>query len=184
MGSLAGRDGSHSIHLFSTRWSGVDMVAVPAELTYGLERIAMFVQKIDNVYDLEWVGQVLYGDVHHMSEVEGSTYNFEVADVEMLFKLFNMFEAESKRTLDSGLLLPAYDCVLKCSHTFNVLDARGAISVTERTGYIGRVRALASACCTLNTSSKEADGFPLARKFKRCQSKRRRTDNDFARSSF
>ena len=144
---------------------GVDMVAVPAELTYGLERIAMFVQKIDNVYDLEWVGQVLYGDVHHTSEVEGSTYNFEVADVDMLFKLFNMYEAESKRTLESGLLLPAYDCVLRCSHTFNVLDARGAISVTERTGYIGRVRALASACCRAYLKQREAKGFPLSSKF-------------------
>lgn len=144
---------------------GVDMVAVPAELTYGLERISMFVQKIDNVYDLKWVGQIRYGDVHHASEVEGSTYNFEVADVDMLLNLFNMYEAESRRVLERGLLLPAYDCVLKCSHTFNMLDARGAISVTERTGYIGRVRALAGACCRAYLKQREAKGFPLSGKF-------------------
>ena len=149
------------------QFGGVDMQLVPAELTYGLERIAMYVQKVDNVYDLQWVGDVSYGDVHHRSEVEGSTYNFELADTDMLFKLFGMFEAESSRVMESGMVLPAYDYVLKCSHTFNILDARGAISVTERTGYIARVRALASACCRAYLAQRERMGFPLAGKFGR-----------------
>jgi glycyl-tRNA synthetase alpha chain len=97
--------------------------------------------------------------------VEGSTYNFELADTDMLFKLFGMFEAESSRVIESGMVLPAYDYVLKCSHTFNILDARGAISVTERTGYIARVRALASACCRAYLAQREHMGFPLAGKF-------------------
>jgi glycyl-tRNA synthetase alpha chain len=144
---------------------GVDMDLVPGELTYGIERIAMYVQKVDNVYDLEWSGKVKYGDVHHRSEVEGSAYNFEIADVDMLFKLFGMYEAESARILERGMVLPAYDYVLKCSHAFNTLDARNAISVTERTGYIGRVRALASACCKAYLKQREDMGFPLMGKF-------------------
>jgi glycyl-tRNA synthetase alpha chain len=147
------------------QFGGVDMQLVPVELTYGLERIAMYVQKVDSVYDLQWVGDVKYGDIHHRSEVEGSTYNFELADTDMLFKLFGMFEAESGRVISSGMVLPAYDYVLKCSHTFNILDARNAISVTERTGYIGRVRALASACCRAYLAQREAMGFPLVGKF-------------------
>ena len=144
---------------------GVDMELVPAEITYGIERLSMFVQKVDSIYDLQWVGDVKYGDVHHMSEVEGSTYNFDVADVDMLYKLFGMYEAESKRILEKGLVLPAYDYVLKCSHTFNLLDARGAISVTERTGYIGRVRTLASACCRAYREQRESKNYPLQHKF-------------------
>jgi glycyl-tRNA synthetase alpha chain len=144
---------------------GVDMNPVPAEITYGLERIAMFVQKVDNVYDLNWVGKVRYGDIHHRGEVEFSTYNFDLADTEMLFSLFNAYEAESTRILDEGFVLPAYDYVLKCSHTFNLLDARNAISVTERTGYIARVRALASRCCQAFTKQREEMGHPLMKKF-------------------
>ncbi len=144
---------------------GVDMEVVPAEITYGIERIAMFVQGVNNVYDLDWVGNVKYGDVHHQGEVEHSTYNFEVADTEMLFDLFNKFEHESKSVLAKGLVLPAYDYVLKCSHSFNLLDARNAISVTERTSYIGRVRALASACCKAYVEQREAMGYPLMGKF-------------------
>lgn len=144
---------------------GVDMALVPAELTYGLERIAMYVQKVNSVYDLKWVGGVTYGDIDHRSEVEGSTYNFEIADTDMLFKLFGMYEAESARALKRGMVSPAYDYVLKCSHTFNLLDARSAISVTERTGYIGRVRALASACCRAYLEQREAMNFPLTGKF-------------------
>ena len=143
----------------------MDMDVVPSELTYGLERIAMFVQKVDNVYDLEWVGDVKYGDVHHKGEVEHSTYNFEIADTEMLFSLFNKYEAESRRVLEAGLVLPAYDYVLKCSHSFNLLDARNAISVTERTGYIGRVRTLAAACCQAYVKQREEMGHPLMGKF-------------------
>jgi glycyl-tRNA synthetase alpha chain len=144
---------------------GIDMDPVPAEITYGIERIAMFVQKVDNVYDLEWVGKIRYGDVHHKGEVEHSTYNFEVSDTEMLFRLFSMYEAEARNALSRGLVLPSYDYVLKCSHTFNLLDARNAISVTERTGYISRVRALASACCQSYVSQREEMGFPLTGKF-------------------
>ena len=143
----------------------LDMDVVPSEITYGLERIAMFVQKVDNVYDLSWVDGVKYGDVHHKGEVEHSTYNFEVASTDMLFQLFSMYEAESKKTLERGLVLPAYDYVLKCSHSFNLLDARNAISVTERTGYIGRVRALASACCQAYVEQRESMGHPLMGKF-------------------
>ncbi|NLI96745.1 MAG: glycine--tRNA ligase subunit alpha [Synergistaceae bacterium] len=144
---------------------GVDMNPVPAEITYGLERIAMFVQKIDNVYDLNWVGRVRYGDIHHRGEVEFSTYNFDLADTGMLFMLFNAYEAEAARMLDKGFVLPAYDYVLKCSHTFNLLDARNAISVTERTGYIARVRALASRCCQAFARQREEMGYPLLKKF-------------------
>ena len=146
---------------------GIDMDLVPAEITYGLERIAMFVQKVENVYDLTWVGQVKYGDIHHRGEVEHSTYNFETADTAMLLSLFSMYESESRRLITSGLVLPAYDYVLKCSHTFNLLDARNAISVTERTGYISRIRSLASACAAAYVGQREAMGHPFANKFVR-----------------
>ncbi|MBI5231888.1 MAG: glycine--tRNA ligase subunit alpha [Coriobacteriales bacterium] len=126
---------------------GFECRPVPAEITYGLERLAMYIQGVDNVYDLTWVDGVSYGDVFLRNEQQYSAYNFEVADTDMLLGLFRTYEAECKRTLDAGLVLPAYDFVLKCSHAFNMLDARGAISVTERQGYILRVRALAKACC-------------------------------------
>jgi len=144
---------------------GIDMDPVAAEITYGIERIAMFVQKVDNVYDLEWVGKIKYGDVHHRGEVEHSTYNFEVSDADMLFRLFSMYEAEAERTLGKGLVMPAYDYVLKCSHVFNLLDARNAISVTERTGYISRVRAIASECCEAYVKQRKEMGFPLMNRF-------------------
>ena len=144
---------------------GIDMENVPAELTYGIERIAMYVQKKDSVYDLEWAGKVNYGDVHKQNEIEQSHYNFEVADTDMLFKLFAMYEKEAGRILDAGFVLPAYDYVLKSSHTFNLLDARNAISVTERTGYISRVRALACRCAEAYRAQREKMGFPLMEKF-------------------
>ena len=144
---------------------GIDMDLVPAEITYGIERIAMFVQKVENVYDLRWVDDVRYGDVHHKGEVEHSHYNFELADTKMLFQLFGMYEAEAGRILDRGFVLPAYDYVLKCSHTFNLLDARNAISVTERTGYIGRIRALAGRCCESYVAQRREMGLPLVGKF-------------------
>ncbi len=125
---------------------GVEVKPVSVELTYGLERLAMYIQGVDNVYDLEWKPGVKYGDIHHKSEVEWSTYNFEVANVDMLVDLFGKYEAESRAAMAAGLVLPAYDYCLKCSHTFNLLDARGAISVTERAAYIGRVRGMAKAC--------------------------------------
>ncbi len=145
---------------------GIDMEAVPAELTYGIERIAMFVQKVDSIYDLVWVGDVTYGDVHHQSEVEHSSYNFDAADTDMLFQMFSMYEGEARKMAEKGLVLPAYDYVLKCSHTFNLLDARNAISVTERTGYIGRVRAIASTCCSAYAQQRREMGYPLMEKFK------------------
>ncbi|MBQ7196204.1 MAG: glycine--tRNA ligase subunit alpha [Synergistaceae bacterium] len=144
---------------------GLDMENVPSELTYGIERIAMYVQKVDNVYDLEWSGKVKYGDVHLQGEIEHSHYNFEIADTDMLFQLFQMYEAEAMRILDKGFVLPAYDYVLKSSHTFNLLDARNAISVTERTGYISRVRALACRCAAAYRQQREEMGFPLMNKF-------------------
>lgn len=152
-------------YTYFQQMGSLDMEVVPCELTYGLERLAMYVQKIDNVYDLDWVGGVTYGDVYLRNEIEQSSYNFELADTDMLFKLFSMYEAESKRVLEAGMVLPAYDYVLKCSHTFNLLDARNAISVTERTGYIGRVRTLASACCQAYVEQRIKMGHPLMGKF-------------------
>ncbi len=141
----------------------IELSPVSVELTYGLERITMYLQGVDNVYDLKWNDQVSYGDVHHQQEVEQSTYNFEKADVAMLLDLFNRYEAESLRVIKENLVLPAYEYCLKCSHTFNLLDARGAISVTERTGYIGRIRNLARACSKAYLNQRESMGFPLLR---------------------
>ena len=143
---------------------GIDLKPISVEITYGIERIAMYLQGIDNVYDLEWTKGIKYGDVHHRSEVEFSVYNFEEADVSMLFELFNMFEKESMRLHEKGLVLPEYDYCLKCSHTFNLLDARGAISVTERTQYIARVRNLARLAAETYCQQRESMGFPLLKK--------------------
>jgi glycyl-tRNA synthetase alpha chain len=134
---------------------GFDLKPISVELTYGLERLAMYIQGVDNVFELEWAPGVKYGDVHYQSEVEWSTYNFEEADVELLYELFEKYEKESKRILDKKLVLPAYDYVLKCSHVFNLLDARGAISVTERTHFIARVRNLARECAKLYLGQEE-----------------------------
>jgi glycyl-tRNA synthetase alpha chain len=140
---------------------GIDLKPVSAEITYGCERIAMYLQGVDNVYDLEWVEGILYGDIHHESEVEFSTYNFEEADVDMLLNLFRMYEKECMRLVQRGLVLPAYDYVMKCSHTFNLLDARGAISVTERASYISKVRNLARLCAEGYLKIRERLSFPL-----------------------
>lgn len=142
----------------------IELAPISVELTYGLERITMYLQGVDNVYDLKWNAHVTYGDVHHQQEVEQSTYNFEIADVQMLLKLFAQYEAEAGRAVASGLVLPAYEYCLKCSHTFNLLDARGAISVTERTGYIGRIRNLARASAEAHLKQREKLGFPLLRR--------------------
>jgi glycyl-tRNA synthetase alpha chain len=139
----------------------IELAPISVELTYGLERIAMYLQGVDNVYDLMWNDTVKYGDVHHRQEVEQSTYNFEKADVDMLFGFFKRYEAESQRTIAEGLVLPAYEYCLKCSHTFNLLDARGAISVTERTAYIGRIRQLARLCAEAYVHQRETMGYPL-----------------------
>ncbi len=138
---------------------------ISVELTYGLERITMYLQKVDNVYDLEWNEHIKYGDVHHQQEVEQSTYNFEKADVNMLLDLFNKYEAEANRIMKDGLVLPAYEYCLKCSHTFNLLDARGAISVTERTGYIGRIRNIARACAEGYIKQRENMGYHMMKKW-------------------
>ncbi len=143
---------------------GVDMQLVPAELTYGIERIAMYVQKVENVYDLAWNDKLNYGDVHHQGEIEHSIYNFDESDPAMLFKLFSMYESEAGRLLEKGLVLPGYDFVLKCSHTFNLLDARNAISVTERTGYISRIRALAGKSAQAYIKQRKTMNYPLTNK--------------------
>ena len=140
---------------------GIDLKPVSGEITYGIERIAMYIQGVDNVYDLEWVDGVKYGDIHHQSEVEFSHYNFEEADTTMLFQLFDMYEKECIRLAEKDLVLPAYDFVLKGSHAFNLLDARSAISVTERAGYIGRVRNLSRLCAEGYVKQREKLGFPL-----------------------
>ncbi|TXG81699.1 MAG: glycine--tRNA ligase subunit alpha [Thermomicrobiales bacterium] len=140
---------------------------VLGEITYGLERLAMYLQGVENVYDLVWAegpaGVVTYGDVYHQNEVEQSTYNFEHSNVEWLFRLFGEFEGEAKRLMAAKLALPAFEMVMKCSHTFNLLDARGAISVTERAAYIGRVRALAREVAQSYFDAREALGFPMVR---------------------
>jgi glycyl-tRNA synthetase alpha chain len=142
---------------------GFEVKPVAGEITYGIERIAMFLQGVDNVYDLQWNKTLTYGDVHHKAEVEWSTHNFEVADIPLQRRLFEEYERESFRLIGEGLVLPAYDYCLKCSHTFNILDARGAISVTERTHYIGRVRALARRVADAYLKQREELGYPLLR---------------------
>jgi len=134
---------------------------VAGEITYGIERIAMFLQGVDNVYDLKWNDTLTYGDVHHRGEVEWSVHNFEAADVSLHLRLFDEYERESRTLIERGLVLPAYDYCLKCSHTFNILDARGAIGVTERTHYIARVRALARRVAEAHLKQREEMGFPL-----------------------
>jgi glycyl-tRNA synthetase alpha chain len=136
---------------------------VLGEITYGLERLAMYLQDKQSVYDLVWVDGVKYGDVYHQNEVEQSRYNFELSNVALQFDLFKNFESEAKRLIEAQCVLPAYEMVLKCSHAFNLLDARGAISVTERAAYIGRVRALARAVAQAYYESRECLGFPMTR---------------------
>lgn len=140
---------------------GIDAEPVAVEITYGLERLASYLQDKENVFDLEWVEGVRYGDVFLQPEYEHSKYTFEVSDPETLFSMFNMYEQEAKKALAEKLVFPAYDYVLKCSHTFNLLDARGAISVTERTGYMTRVRNLARECAAVYLAERERLGFPL-----------------------
>jgi len=144
---------------------GLDCRPVTGEITYGLERIAMYLQGVESVFDLTWtdgpLGRVTYGDVYHQNEVEMSAYNFEHADVPSLFDWFDRCEAESQRMIEQGLPLPAYEMVLKASHTFNLLDARRAISVTERQRFILRVRAMARAVAQAYYDAREKLGFPM-----------------------
>ncbi len=140
---------------------GFDLHPVSVELTYGIERIAMYLQNIDNVYDMAYNRDCTYGDIHHAGEKEWSRYNFEHADVDMLLRHFEDWEKESLRLADMGMALPAYDACLKCSHLFNLLDARGAISVTERVNRILRVRNLAKTCARVWDKQRYELGFPL-----------------------
>jgi glycyl-tRNA synthetase alpha chain len=148
---------------------GLPCKPITGEITYGIERLTMYLQDVDNVFDLvytKWkdrgVERVLtYGDVFHQNEVEQSTYNFEASDAAVLLGQFSVFEAEAKRLTELQLALPAYEMVLKAAHTFNLLDARGAISVTERAGYIGRIRVLARAVAQSYFESRERLGFPM-----------------------
>ena len=145
---------------------GLDCPATLGEITYGLERLAMYLQDVESVYDLVWTErpngeQVLYRDVFHQNEVEQSTYNFEYANTDMLFAHFNDYEKEAARLVEIPLALPAYESVLKAAHTFNMLDARGAISVTERAAYIGRIRNLSRKVAQAYYDSREQLGFPM-----------------------
>ncbi len=148
---------------------GLDCKPVLGEITYGLERLAMYLQGVDSVYDLVWAktldgNDVTYGDVFHQNEVEQSRYNFEFSNAELLFNNFNNYESEAKRLLEAELVLPGYEMILNAAHTFNMLDARGAISVTERATYIGRIRTLARLVAEKYYQSREALDFPLCKK--------------------
>jgi glycyl-tRNA synthetase alpha chain len=140
---------------------GLELDPVSVEITYGLERITMFLGLSKNVYDVEWVEGVSYGEVRHQDELESSRYYFEIADVAFLQDLLDGWEREARRCLEVGAVLPAYECALRCSHAFNVLDARGAVSVTERVGLIKRVRDLAVSCAKASVESRARLGHPL-----------------------
>ena len=141
---------------------GIDCRPTTGEITYGLERLAMYLQGVDNVYKLLWTEGLTYGDVYHQNEVEQSAYNFEHSDADFLFAAFAAHEKKALELIEEKLALPAYEQVLKAAHTFNLLDARGAISVTERAAYIGRIRTLARAVAQSYYDSRERLGFPLA----------------------
>ena len=149
---------------------GLDCIPVTGEITYGLERIAMYLQGVESVFDLTWangpLGKITYGDVYHQNEVEQSAYNFEHADVEALFHWFDVCEAQAHRLIEAGLPLPGYEQVLKCSHTFNLLDARSAISVTERQRFILRVRTMARAVAQAYYDARATLGFPMVQQAK------------------
>lgn len=140
---------------------GLDCKPVLGEITYGLERLAMNLQGVENVFDLTWTDGVTYGDVYHQNEVEQSKYNFEQSNISLLLEQFIMYESEAKRLIELSLPLPSYEQILKCSHTFNLLDARGAISVTERAAYIGRVRTLARLVAKAYYDSRKELNFPM-----------------------
>jgi glycyl-tRNA synthetase alpha chain len=139
----------------------IDLQPITVEITYGLERIAMYLQEVENVYNLAWNENVSYGEIFHQAEVEFSTFNFEEANVEALIGFFDTYESEAHKLVEKGLILPAYDYCLKCSHTFNLLDARKAISVAERTRYIGRIRNIARQVATRYTEQRQQMGYPL-----------------------
>jgi glycyl-tRNA synthetase alpha chain len=140
---------------------GIDCRPVSIEITYGLERLTMYLQGVNSMFDIQWNDVLTYGDVHLQGEVEHSAYNFEASNPELLFTLFNLHEQEAGQLVEKELVFPAFDQILKCSHSFNLLDARGVISVTERTRYIGRIRNLARQVAHLYLKQREAMGFPL-----------------------
>ena len=143
---------------------GIELKPVSVELTYGIERIAMYLQETDNVFDLQWGKGITYGDIHHQTEIEFSKYNFDMANIDLHFSLFEKYESEATNLIKEGLVLPAYDFCLKCSHSFNMLDARGALSVTERTVYITKIRNLAKKCAEGYLKLRKEMGFPLLNK--------------------
>ena len=149
----------------------VDVAPTAVEITYGLERLAMYIQGVENVYDVRWTDEVTYGDVFHQNEYEQSAYAFELSDEPLLFELFEKYEKEAVRVIGLGYVHPAYDYVLKCSHTFNLLDARGAISVSERTAFIGRVRKLARLCAQCYLEQREKLGYPMLKSMKAKEAK-------------
>ncbi|HFL3684099.1 TPA: glycine--tRNA ligase subunit alpha [Clostridioides difficile] len=131
------------------------------EITYGLERLAMYIQEVDSVYDLKWNDKITYGEVFNKAEYENSMYAFELCDADMLFNLFDIYEKEALRLMENGLVIPSYDYVLKCSHAFNTLDARGAIGVSQRASFIGRIRNMAKTVAETFVKQREEMGFPL-----------------------
>lgn len=143
---------------------GLPCKPVTAEITYGLERLASYIQEVESVYDLQWTEDVKYGEIFKQPEYEHSKYSFEISDQEMLLENFDKFEKEAKRCIDESLVHPAYDYILKCSHTFNLLDARGAVSVTERAGYLARIRNMARAIAKIFVAEREKLGYPLLNK--------------------
>lgn len=143
---------------------GLEVKPVVLELTYGLERIAMYLQNVDNVFDILWTKDVTYGEIYLQNEIEQSKYNFEVSDANNLFVMFDLYTKEANNCIEKELVLPAYDYVLKCSHSFNLLDARGVISKDERANFIGRIRRMASEVARLYSAQREALGYPLLKK--------------------
>ena len=141
----------------------LDCHPVAIEITYGLERLAMYLQNVDKITDIRWNDQVTYGEIYLQNEIEQCTYNFQAADPHILFQLFTLYEKEAQQLLSQKLVMPTLDYVLKCSHTFNLLEARGVIAVTERTRYIARIRQLARQVAQLYVQQREALGFPLQR---------------------
>ena len=146
---------------------GLELDPISAEITYGLERICMYIQKVDDIMDIEWHAGVKWGELNRQAEREFSAFHFEHADTAMYFGIFEKYQGEARRMLEADLILPAYDYVLKCSHIFNILDARGAISVSERTSYIGRIRDVARRTAEAYVAERERLGFPLLRKKKK-----------------
>ncbi|HLR21873.1 MAG TPA: glycine--tRNA ligase subunit alpha [Tissierellaceae bacterium] len=143
---------------------GINCELESAELTYGLERIAMYLQDVNDIFDIKWNEDLTYGDIFNKAEYENSVYSFETADIETLKELFKVYAEEGKKTIEDKLVIPSYDYTLRCSHTFNILDARGAISVSERTNYIGKVRDAARSIASTYLEQRKEMGFPLISK--------------------